>query len=159
MAKPKINRLSNNENHDFDVIAVFDYQAIADNATSSNQVTIGEIPAGGGVLAVGVYESVALVGASDITLDVGTTTGDPDEFIDALDVDAMTAPVFNTGDAMTQAAGTTTFAGGALPVGLTNTATDIVVEWNGTVASLTAGEVVIGIKYVDLGRFASANNG
>ena len=158
MAKPKINRLTVNENNDFDVIAVFDYQAIADNATSSNQVTIGEIPAGGAVAYVGVYESVALAGASDITLDVGTTTGDPDEFIDALDVDAMSAPVFNTGDLMVQAAGTTTFLGGLLPVGATNTATDIVCEWNGTVASLTAGEVVIGIKYANLGRFATASN-
>ena len=155
MAKAKINRLSVNENNDFDVIAVFDYNAIADNATSANQVTIGEIPAGGAVLYVGVFEATALAGASVITLDVGTTAGDPDEFIDALDVDGMSVPVFNTGDLMVKSAATTTFLGGALPVGAAQTATDIVCEWNGTVASLTAGEVVIGIKYANLGRFAS----
>jgi len=150
MADPKINRLSNNEKTgDFDVVAVYDYNAIADNATSSNQTVIGQVPAGGGVEKVVVYESTALVGASDITLDVGTTTGDPDEFIDALDVDAMTAPVYNTGD-LFEAAN----AGGIDLVGLTNTAADIYVEWNGTVANLTAGEVVIGIKFADLGRFA-----
>jgi hypothetical protein len=154
MAKPKINRLSNNENHDFDIVAVYDYNAIADNATVSNQTTIGQIPAGGGVEAVYVYEAVALAGASDITLDVGTTASDPDEFINALDVDAMSAPVYNTGDAFEAAN-----AEGLALVGKTNTATDIVVEWNGTVASLTAGEVIIGVKLVDPGRFSAANNG
>jgi hypothetical protein len=154
MALPKITKLSNNENHDFDVIAVWDYTAIADNATSSNQVTIGQVPAYGGVEKVVVAETVALAGASDITLDVGTTTADPDEYIDALDVDAMTAPVYNTGD-LFEAAN----AGGIDLVDLSNATQDIVCEWNGTVASLTAGEVVIGIKFADLGRFASATNG
>lgn len=159
MATPKISRLSVNESTgDFDIVAVYDYNAIADNATSSNQTTIGQIPAGGAVALVYVYESVALAGASDITLDVGTTSGDPDEFIDALDVDGLSAPAFNTGDAMVQGAGTTTFLGGYLPVGGTNTATDILVEWNGTVANLTAGEVIIGVKLIDPGRFSAANN-
>lgn len=155
MATAKVNTLTVNENSDFDVIAVFDYNAIIDNATSSNQATIGTIPAGGAVLYVGVYEATALVGASDITLDVGTTTADPDEFIDALDVDGMTVPVYNTGDLMVQSAGTTTFLGGGLPVKPVASATPIVAEWNGTVGDLTAGEVVIGIKFADLGRFAS----
>lgn len=151
----KINILANNESRgDFDIVAKFDYTDIANNATSSNQVTIGKIPAGAGVACVMVYEAVALAGASDITLDVGTTSGDPDEFIDALDVDAMSAPVYNTGDAFEAAN-----AGGLDLVGLTNTATDILVEWNGTVASLTAGEVIIGVKFFDLGRFSSARNG
>lgn len=144
----KANRLSNNENRHFDVVVSFDYLDIAGNATSANQVTVGEIPAGGGVEKVMVWEKTALVGASDITLDVGTTAGDPDEFIDALDVDGMSAPVYNTGDAFDQAA-----SSGLEIVGLTNTATDILCEWNGTVASLTAGEVVIGIQYASLGEF------
>lgn len=155
MAEAKISNLTVNEQSgEFDIIAKFDYQAIQDNATSSNQTTLGKIPAGGAVAMVYVYESVALAGASDITLDVGTTSGDPDEFIDALDVDALSAPAVNTGDLFVQAAGTTTVAGGWLPVGATNTATDILAEWNGTVANLTAGEVIIGIKLVDPGRFA-----
>ena len=37
----------------------------------------------------GVFESIALVGATDITLDVGATSGGPHEFIDALDVDGL----------------------------------------------------------------------
>lgn len=144
-----VHKLSNNEKGDFDIVANFNYVDIANNATSSNQVTIGQIPAGGGVQYVVVYEKTALAGASDITLDVGTTAGDPDEFIDALDVDAMTAPVYNTGDAWDLSA-----SAGVQIKGLTNTAANILVEWNGTVASLTAGEVIIGVKLVDPGRFA-----
>jgi len=144
-----VSKLVNNESVEETYIYVADFEHIAANATSSNQVTIGEIPAGGGVKQVVVYEATALVGASDITLDVGTTTGDPDELIDALDVDAMTAPVYNTGD-LFEAAN----AGGIDLVGLTNTATDIVAEWNGTVASLTAGKVVVAITVVNPGKFA-----
>ena len=129
--------------------AVFDYNGIADNATSSNQVTIATIPAGGGVDLVTVVEETALAGASDITLDVGTTSADPDEFIDALDVDAMTVPVSNTGDAMTQSAGTTTILKGSHPAGHVAAATSVLVEWNGTVASLTAGRVVILLRILD----------
>lgn len=134
-------KLGNNElGGGFTHVAVFDYEGIADNATSSNQVTIAKIPAGGAVETCYVYEETALAGASDITLDVGTTAGDPDEFIDALDVDAMSAPVFNTGDAFTTPEEIT---------GETNTATDILVEWNGTVASLTAGRVIIALRILD----------
>ena len=50
---------------------------------------------------VGVYESEAFAGTTSLVIDVGTSSGDPDEFIDALDVDAMSAPVLNTGDAFT----------------------------------------------------------
>ena len=147
--------LSNNEKSgDFTHIAVFTYEDIQDNATSANQATLWKIPAGGSVDKVVVFEETPLVGASDITLDVGTTTGDPDEFINALDVDGMSAPVANTGDAFVQAAGNTTIAGGVLPVGLTQTAVDVVAEWNGTVASLTAGKVIIGAVINDPGRFA-----
>lgn len=144
----KVGPLNNQENHDFDIVAVFDYNDIAGNATSANQVKIGQQPAGSGVEVAMVYEKTALAGASDITLDVGTTVGDPDEFIDALDVDGMSAPVYNTGDAFDAAN-----SAGLMLANLTNTATDILVEWNGTVASLTAGEVVIGIKFKNLGRF------
>lgn len=149
MAEPKINVLSNNESRgDFDVVATFDYTAIQDNATSSNQVTLAKIPSGGAVACVAVYEKTALAGASDITLDVGVTAADPDEFIDALDVDAMTKMVYNTGDAFEASN-----AQGLVYVAAESAGNAILAEWNGTVASLTAGEVVIGIKFANLGRF------
>lgn len=122
---------------------------------NGGQKVIAKIPAGGGVDRCVVYESVAVVGTSTLVIDVGTTLADPDEFIDALDVDAMSAPVANTGDLMVQAAGTTTIAGGALPVKLVQADTDVVVEvTDAAIASATAGEIVIGLRIVDLGRFA-----
>lgn len=122
---------------------------------NGGQKVIATIPAGGGVDRCVVYESVAVAGTTSLVIDVGTTLADPDEFIDALDVDAMSAPVANTGDLMVQAAGTTTIAGGALPVKLVQADTDVVVEvTDAAIASATAGEIVIGLRIVDLGRFA-----
>jgi hypothetical protein len=114
---------------------------------NGGQLTIATIPAGGAVELAGVYESIAFAGTTSLVIDVGTSGGDPDEFIDALDVDAMTAPVFNTGDAFT--------GGQSQPVGGTNTATSIILEvTDAAIASATAGEIVIGLRIVDLGQFA-----
>tara|TARA_R110000851_G_C12693198_1_gene525192 strand:+ start:69 stop:497 length:429 start_codon:yes stop_codon:yes gene_type:complete len=114
---------------------------------NGGQLTIATIPAGGAVELAGVYESVAVAGTTSLVIDVGTTQGDPDEFINALDVDAMTAPVFNTGDAFT--------GGQSQPVGGTNTAASIILEvTDAAIASATAGEIVIGLRIVDLGQFA-----
>ena len=114
---------------------------------NGGQLTIATIPAGGAVELAGVYESVAFAGTTSLVIDVGTTAGDPDEFIDSLDVDAMTAPVFNTGDAFT--GGQSQAAGG------TNAAASIILEvTDAAIASATAGEIVIGLRIVDLGQFA-----
>lgn len=147
MAIQKGKVVNNEARGDFTHYAIFTYEDIQDNATSSNQATIAQIPAGGAVELVYVVEEEALAGASDITLDVGTTGADPDEFIDNLDVDGMTVPVFNTGDAFSTPEEIT---------GETASATDIVAEWNGTVGSLTAGKVGIYMRILDPSRFASA---
>lgn len=114
---------------------------------NGGQATIATIPAGGAVECVGVYESEAFAGTSTLVIDVGTSSADPDEFIDALDVDAMTAPVFNTGDA---------FVGNqSQPVGGTSSATSVLLEvTDAAIASATAGKIVIGLRIVDLGQFA-----
>ena len=112
---------------------------------TAGQLPIATIPAGGAVELAGVFESTALAGATDITLDVGTTAGDPDEFIDALDVDAMSAPVFNSGDSFTGSQSQ------AVPF---QAETSVLAEVNGTTASLTAGNIVIGLRIIDLGSFA-----
>ena len=114
---------------------------------NGGQLTIATIPAGGAVELAGVYEAEAFAGTTSLVIDVGTSSGDPDEFIDALDVDAMTAPVFNTGDAFT--------GGQSQPVGGTNTAASVILEvTDAAIASATAGEIVIGLRIVDLGQFA-----
>ena len=112
---------------------------------TAGQLPIATIPAGGAVELAGVFESTALVGATDITLDVGTTAGDPDEFIDALDVDAMSAPVFNSGDS---------FTGNQSQAVPFQAETSILAEVNGTTANLTDGNIVIGLRIIDLGSFA-----
>ena len=117
---------------------------------NAGQVTIATIPAGGAVELVGVYESTAFAGTTSLVIDVGTTGGDPDEFIDALDVDAMSAPVLNTGDAFT--------GGQSQPAGGTSTATSILLEvTDAAIASATAGALVIGIRIVDLGQYVPAS--
>jgi hypothetical protein len=114
---------------------------------NGGQLTIATIPAGGAVELAGVYEAEAFAGTTSLVIDVGTSSGDPDEFIDALDVDAMTAPVFNTGDAFT--------GGQSQPVGGTSTAASIILEvTDAAIASATAGKIVIGLRIVDLGQFA-----
>ena len=113
---------------------------------TAGQMPIAVKPAGGAVELVGVYESVALAGTNDIVFDIGTDASDPDDYINELDVDGMSAPVFNTGDAFTSAYSKAVDGG--------NTAENILLEVNGTTASLTAGEVVIGLRIVDLGKFA-----
>lgn len=125
------------------------------NIGNGGQKVIATIPAGGGVDLAVVHESVAFAGTSSLVIDVGTTAGDPDEFIDALDVDAMSGPVANTGDAFVQAAGNTTIAGGSLPVKLVAADTDVILEvTDAAIASATAGELVVGLRIIDLGRFA-----
>ena len=120
-----------------------DLQAIG----NGGQLTIATIPAGGAVEMVGVYEAIAVAGTTSLVIDVGTTSGDPDEFINALDVDAMSAPVFNTGDAFTGAQ--------SQPVGGTDTATSVLLEvTDSAIASATAGKIVIGLRIIDLGQFA-----
>ena len=115
---------------------------------------IAQIPAHGAVELVGVANTVDIAGSSTLVIDVGTTSADPDEFINALDVDAMTAPVFNTGDQYT--AGTSTNTSGLTQaVKQSASAADIYIKvTDSAVASLTAGEIIIGLRIVDLAKFS-----
>jgi len=146
-------KLSNNESiGDFTHVYTADYEALQ-AIGNGGQVTIATIPAGGAVELVGVHEKTAFAGTTSLVIDVGTTGGDPDEFIDALDVDAMTVPVFNTGDLFD--AGTAS-SGGGLTQAVKPVAadTDILLEvTDAAIASATAGELVIGVRIVNLGRF------
>jgi len=131
-------------------VSYIDLQA----AGNGGQITIATLPAGSGVISCVVLEKTAFAGSSSVVVDVGTTGADPDEFIDALDVDAMTGPVANTGDAFVQSAGTTTIKGGALPVKLVSSATPVLLEINdSSVASLTAGELVVALQVLDFSKF------
>ena len=140
-------KLSNNEaGRGFTNIYTATYEDLQ-TIGNGGQLTIATIPAGGAVEMAGVYEAIAVAGTTSLVIDVGTTAGDPDEFIDALDVDGMSAPVFNTGDAFT--------AGQSQPVGGTSAAASVILEvTDAAIASATAGKIVIGLRIVDLGQFA-----
>ena len=120
---------------------------------AANQRKIGSLPAGSIIDLVAVINTVAEAGASDLTLDVGTTGADPDEGIDNLDLDGITKAAFNTGDSFAVTATGATLG----PIGILNNTTgavDILMELNGTVSNLTAGEWIIAWRQLDLGSLA-----
>lgn len=112
------------------------------------QRTIALLPPGGVATACGVFKAEDFAGTStNLTLDVGTTAGNPEELIDALDLDGLTQAAFNTG---------VVFIVGAAGFVINNTATavPILIEPNFT-GTVTGGEWYIGIKILDLGLLAS----
>lgn len=149
-------KLANNERSPYtDAITLnaADLIAIGNGGTK----VIGSIPAGGAVELVAVIETVAIAGSTSLVIDIGTTLADPDEFINALDVDAMTTgmPTFNTGDTMLQSAGTTTVLAGVSPAKPVSADTPIYIKvTDAAVASITAGQIVIGMRILNLAQFA-----
>jgi hypothetical protein len=148
-------QLVNNERSPYtDVVKITaaDLIAIGNGGTR----VISSIPAGGAVELCTVTNTVDIVGSSSLVIDVGTTIGDPDEFINALDVDGATVglPTVNTGDAFT--AGTATSATGLTQaVKIVSAATPVYIKVTDTaVASITAGEIMIGFRILDLTKFA-----
>tara|TARA_R100001163_G_scaffold52777_1_gene40115 strand:+ start:240 stop:698 length:459 start_codon:yes stop_codon:yes gene_type:complete len=144
----------NEANGDFTHVLRLSAQDIVDSST--NQTIWGSIPGGGAVDVAFAVESVALVGATDITLEVGTGTDD-DTLIASFDVDGNNgATVYNTGTDFVQGAGTTTVEAGAAPVAGSGgaSATNLIYKFGGTVANLTAGEVIIGVRVFDPMRFS-----
>ena len=113
---------------------------------------------GGAVDVAFAVESVALVGATDITLEVGTGTDD-DTLIDGFDIDANAgATAYNTGTDFIQANGDTTVKAGSSPVAGSGAAaaTNLIYKFGGTVANLTSGEVIIGVRVFDPMRFSAS---
>ena len=152
MSKVSVNEGSG----DFTHIVKLDYVDLIAIGTGNTKV-IATLKAGSGIDICGVIKTVAIAGTTSLVFDIGTTSGDPDEFIDNLDVDAMTTnlPVFNTGDTMTQGATTTTILAGSRPAKLVSADTSILLKvTDAALADMTAGKVVIGLRIIDLGRFA-----
>jgi hypothetical protein len=149
-------QLVNNERSPYtDVVKITAADLIAIGTGGTRR--IATIPAGGAVELVTVIETVAVVGSTSLVIDIGTTIADPEEFINALDVDAMTTglPTFNTGTSFVQTAGNTTIKGGVLPVGAASAATPVYIKvTDAAVASITAGEIMIGFRILDLTKFA-----
>ena len=148
-------KLTNNERSPYsDVIRLTAADLIAIGTGGTRQ--IATIPAGGAVSLCAVINTVDIVGSSSLVIDVGTTIADPEEFINALDVDAMTVglPTFNTGTSFVQTAGNTTIKGGVLPVGAASASTPVYIKvTDAAIASITAGEILIGLEILDLTQY------
>lgn len=115
---------------------------------TGGQRTIALLPPGGVVTGCGVFEAENFAGTStNLTLDVGTTGADPDEFINALALHNLTKAAFNTGDVLINTA-----AGHA--INNTASAVPILIEPNFT-GTVTGGEWYVGLKILDLGLLAS----
>ncbi len=141
MAKVAINELGV-----FTDVVSLDFNDLIAIGNGGSRV-IAKIPAHGAVELAGVANTVDIVGSSSLVIDVGTNSADPDEFIDALDVDAMTIPVFNTGDQFT--------SGYTKAVKAVTSATEVYIKvTDAAIASLTAGKIVIGLRIIDLAKFA-----
>lgn len=149
-------KVINNEYRGFtDVVKLTAADLIAIGNGGTKQ--IGNLPIGASLELCGVVNTVDIVGSSSLVIDIGTTLADPDEFINALDVDGMTVglPTYNTGDLMLQSAGTTTTLGGSLPVKPVSAATPIYIKvTDAAIASITAGEILIGMRILDLRSYA-----
>lgn len=109
---------------------------------AANQRVVGKVPPGGYIDLAMLYQVVDPAGATDLTIDFGTTSNDPDELLDNGDVDGATQVLVNTGDALKQST-----TGATLPivgyVNNTTSAVDLIMEFNGTHSSLTAGSWVL----------------
>jgi hypothetical protein len=149
-------KLTNNEKSPFTDIVKLTYKDLIAIGTGGTKI-IGNLPVGASLELCGVINTVDIVGSSSLVIDIGTTIADPDEFINALDVDGMTVglPTYNTGDLMLQGATTTTTLGGVTPVKPVSAATPIYIKvTDAAIASITAGEILIGMRILDLGKFA-----
>jgi hypothetical protein len=120
------------------------------NLGAANQRKIDTHVPGGIIDTVAVYVVTPAAGATDITIDVGTTAADPDEFVDNVDLDGLTKASFNNGDAFPVGGDANTLNGVVLN---SATALPIIMEVNGTHANLTAGEWIVAInqKKIPLG--------
>lgn len=114
---------------------------------AANQRKVGQMAAGDYIDFAMLYQVTDPAGATDLTIDFGVASADPDELLDAGDVDGATQVLVNTGDQLKQST-----TGATLPiVGYANNTTgavNLVMEFNGTHSSLTAGEWILAWRQV-----------
>jgi len=119
---------------------------------AANQFKAGKLAAGGIIDTAVLYQVVDPAGATNLTIDFGVTDTDPDELIDNGDVDALTKIIWNTGDAFVGTDSGTETTSNVVNGYANNTtsAVDLIVEFNGTVSSLTAGSWVLAWRQMEV---------
>ena len=146
-----MSKLTVNENDYFTDIYVLEADVV-NSTTSGNQITIATIPAGGAVETAAIWQSESFAESTGVwddnfTVDVGTTAGDPDEFVDNFSATVNTSQ-WNGGDGFT--------SNQSQPISA-NSATSVLLELNGSTGSAalyTSGKIVVGLRIADLNRFA-----
>jgi len=130
-------QLANNESRGF--THYFRMTATDLVAAGTAAKTIGVVPRGGIVTNASVTVITAIAGATDITLTLGIT-GTAAGLIASTDLDALVATAFNTGTLVDTEPGY---------VNNTTSAVNIIATLGGTVADITAGEIVFGLTILD----------
>jgi hypothetical protein len=123
---------------------------------TGNTKTLLTLPAGSAVDLVGAVVTTAIAGTTSTSIEVGYS-GTTAAFIAALDADAqaVNTPVFNTGSDFVQSPGNTSVKGGSLPVKIVATATPVLLKvTDAALASMTAGVIIVGLRVINLARFA-----
>lgn len=124
---------------------VFDYQdlqAAGDSGAlfdSSNQFELADLPAGSIVATCGITCLTSEAGTTDLTVDMGTTVGDPDEYVDAADLDSLNAGGSQLPNVTASGLGDGTTADSRNGAAISSDS-KLYVEINGTHANLTAGK-------------------
>lgn len=118
---------------------------------ADGQIEICEVPAGGAIDLAFVTVLTDLAGATDIVANIGYDAADPDELIDALDLDGLTKTAINTGTSFNDGTTDNTVN---LVVNNTATAKSVVLDIGGTVGDLTAGKIIAGVRVLDLAALA-----
>jgi hypothetical protein len=137
-------QLSNNESRGF--THYFRMNATDLVAAGTSAKVVGQVPRGAIVTNAAVTVFTAIAGASDITLTLGVT-GTAAGFIASTDLDGLTATAFNSGTLLDTEPGY---------INNTTSAVNIIATLGGTVASITAGEIVFGLTILD--PYAIASN-
>jgi hypothetical protein len=130
-------QLANNESRGFTHYFRIPAAELVSGGTAAR--TVARIPRGGIVTNAAVTVITPIVGASDITFTLGLPLG-AGTFIASTDLDALTATAYNTGTLIDTEPGYVNNDIVSVP---------ILATLGGTVASITAGEIVIALTILD----------
>lgn len=130
-------QLANNESRGFTHYFRIAAAELVSGGTAAR--TVAQVPRGGIVTNACVTVITPIAGASDITITLGVA-GTAAGFIASTDLDALTATAFNSGTLLDTEPGY---------VNNTTSAVNVIATLGGTVASITAGEVVIALTILN----------
>ena len=130
-------QLANNESRGFTHYFRIAASELVSGGTTAR--TVAQVPRGGIVTNACVTVITPIAGASDITITLGVT-GTAAGFIASTDLDALTATAFNSGTLLDTEPGY---------VNNTTSAVNVIATLGGTVANITAGEVVIALTILN----------